>query len=254
MVRMSSLVFGQVIAVVLYSSGAAFADCSAYPGGRVDDIANEDQGQSAGTCSVRGLSRGECEAVQGARHFKPDSGSGFTECFFDPTSNDGPAPSSSSDDEPALSAPSDDRSTFDEPESLPPPEAPVEKPPEPSLPPASIPDPSTPGLRPDGGFKMSDCDDEPRGSLFVTGPVQYSCRHSEFAHLNTRGQPRRWLFVGIACGRGQDDAFARHNAAARAKELVFKMQIDKGVELGGDPARNEVFITDRAEENCVRTR
>ena len=50
----------------------------------VDPIANLDQGQPQGTCSVRGLSESACRNVPGVRHFKPDKGSGFTECFFDP--------------------------------------------------------------------------------------------------------------------------------------------------------------------------
>ena len=36
---------------------------------------------------MRGLTESECDDVPGHKHFKKDSGSGFTECFFDPSTS-----------------------------------------------------------------------------------------------------------------------------------------------------------------------
>lgn len=52
-----------------------------HPDARVDEIANTDQRRPRGTCSVRNLTAAQCAAM-GNTHFKPDHGSGFTECFF----------------------------------------------------------------------------------------------------------------------------------------------------------------------------
>ncbi len=58
------------------------ASCAAkHPNARVDETANTDQRQPQGTCSVRNITPSECTAL-GGHHFKPDNGSGFTECFF----------------------------------------------------------------------------------------------------------------------------------------------------------------------------
>jgi hypothetical protein len=103
------------------------------------------------------------------------------------------------------------------------------------------------------GFKNSECSDDLPGSLFTTGPVQYSCRHTELAHLQ-RSPIEIKKFVAIACGRSDTDMMARHNAAARAKEAVFGMEIEEAGRMQADPNRNEIFITDKVEENCVRTR
>jgi hypothetical protein len=47
---------------------------------------------------------------------------------------------------------------------------------------------------------------------------------------------------------------ARHNAGARAKEAVFKMEIDEADRMHANRSRNEIFITDKVELKCVRTR
>lgn len=65
-------------------ASAAHANCPA--GTRVDPTANFDQRQPPNTCSARGYqSDTQCRAA-GGHHFKPNDGSGFTECFFRPLS------------------------------------------------------------------------------------------------------------------------------------------------------------------------
>ncbi len=51
-----------------------------HPSAQVDETANFDQRQGQGTCSIRNLTAQQCTAIGGS-HFKPDHGSGFTECF-----------------------------------------------------------------------------------------------------------------------------------------------------------------------------
>jgi hypothetical protein len=72
-----ALAFGEILA----PTPAHAQSCT------VDPTANYDQRQPAGTCSVRGLNQSQCSTVPRVRHFKPDHGSGFTECFFDPPPN-----------------------------------------------------------------------------------------------------------------------------------------------------------------------
>ena len=72
-----SIVLG---AIILVSSEVARAQSCT-----VDETANLDQGMSRGTCSVRGWSQAQCQNIPGSK-FKPDRGSGFTECFFSPSS------------------------------------------------------------------------------------------------------------------------------------------------------------------------
>jgi hypothetical protein len=71
-------VFAVVTAQSLVASPAFAQTCI------VDPMANIDQSQPAGTCVIRNLSASQCGNIPGKRHFKPDSGSGFTECFFTP--------------------------------------------------------------------------------------------------------------------------------------------------------------------------
>lgn len=51
-----------------------------HPAAQVDETANYDQRQGRGTCSIRNLTAQQCTSI-GGTHFKPDHGSGFTECF-----------------------------------------------------------------------------------------------------------------------------------------------------------------------------
>jgi hypothetical protein len=103
------------------------------------------------------------------------------------------------------------------------------------------------------GFKQAPCEDDLPGSLFTTGPIEYSCRHTEIAHL--QGRPIEFKkFIGLACGRSDTDMMARHNAGSRAKEVVFKMEIDEADRMHADRNRNEIFITDKVEYNCVKTK
>jgi len=50
----------------------------------VDAIANIDQRQPPGTCSIRNMTSAQCSAYAQNTWFKPDNGSGFTECFYPP--------------------------------------------------------------------------------------------------------------------------------------------------------------------------
>ena len=103
------------------------------------------------------------------------------------------------------------------------------------------------------GFKSSECSDDLPGSLFTTGPIEYSCRHTELAHL--QGRPIEIKkFIGIACGRSDTDMMASANARARAKEVVFQLEIDEANRMGADRSRNEIFVTDKIEWKCVRTK
>ena len=86
-----------LLTVLAFSLGAlpvttAAADtCSSVRGGaKVDPSANPDQSQPPGQCSVRGLTESECDDVPGHKHFEKDSGSGFTDCFFDPPTSSAP--------------------------------------------------------------------------------------------------------------------------------------------------------------------
>jgi hypothetical protein len=108
-----SLLFPAILALlfnVLFVNTSSADSCSSVQSGaKVDPIANIDQDQPPGTCSVRNLSASQCDSVPGNKHFKKDSGSGFTECFFDPPSETSePIPStdpSPSTIEPNLSSP-----------------------------------------------------------------------------------------------------------------------------------------------------
>lgn len=95
-VAQASWFFACLFSALCSTHLASAEPCSSvYPGARVDADANYDQRQPASTCSVRSLSESTCRSIAGMRHFKRDSGSGFTECFFDPPS---PASSSPADD------------------------------------------------------------------------------------------------------------------------------------------------------------
>lgn len=77
-----------LLVLALFTHPASAQSCSSvYPGARIDAEANYDQNQPASTCSVRSLSESTCRGIPGMRHFKRDSGSDFTECFFDPPSS-----------------------------------------------------------------------------------------------------------------------------------------------------------------------
>jgi hypothetical protein len=209
-------------------AGASAAAGSCPPGTRVDATANIDQRQPAGTCSSRGMSRAQCTDA-GGHHFKPDSGSGFTECFFRPRADAPPPPQKSAKPHPP--APAQDNSGTSGADARP---------------------PSGSGEDVPTEAARAECSDDLPGSLYTTGPVEFYCRHDETAHL--QGKEVRRRFVAIACGRGADERFARHNAAARAKERVFGMQIATARALGADAGRNEIFITDKTELVCTRSK
>src|SRR4051794_6631676 len=77
---------------------------------------------------------------------------------------------------------------------------------------------------PSGGYKEYGCSEDLPGSLFTTGPIEYSCRETGIAHIN--GQPnKKFKFTAIACGRSDTDRVAKHNAGARAHEAIFKLWI-----------------------------
>jgi hypothetical protein len=89
---------------------------------------------------------------------------------------------------------------------------------------------------------------------YTTGRVQYHCVLDEIAQLQTsRGKSHSYMFSVLACGRGDDAQFARHNAAARAKEKIFDLKIAKADELLADASRNETFIADNVHEHCWDT-
>jgi len=82
-----------LLTVLAFSPGALFVtaaaaaadSCSSIRGGtRVAPGANPDQSQPPAQCSVKGVTESECDDLPGHKHFEKDSGSGFTECFFDP--------------------------------------------------------------------------------------------------------------------------------------------------------------------------
>jgi hypothetical protein len=86
-----------LLTVLSFSLGALFVtpaaadSCSSVrSGAKVDPSANPDQSQPPAPCSVRGLTESECDDVPGHKQFKKDSGSGFTECFFDPSTSGAP--------------------------------------------------------------------------------------------------------------------------------------------------------------------
>ena len=86
-----------LLTVLAFSSGAlpvttAAADsCASVRGGaKVDPSANPDQSQPPGQCSVRGLTESECDDIPGHKHFEKDSGSGSTDCFFNPPTSSAP--------------------------------------------------------------------------------------------------------------------------------------------------------------------
>jgi hypothetical protein len=104
---------------------------------------------------------------------------------------------------------------------------------------------------PSGGSKFSECSEDLPGSLYTTGPIEYSCRQTDLSHIN--GQTDKYKFTAIACGRSDTDRVAKHNASARAAQAVFGLKIDKAGQLGADASRNEVFVNDATNTNCTRT-
>jgi hypothetical protein len=112
-------------------------------------------------------------------------------------------------------------------------------------------DPGYPfNLYPSGGGKVSECSEDLPGSLYTTGPIEYSCRQTDLSHIN--GQTDKYSFRAIACGRSETDALAKHNASARATQAMFKLKIEKADSLGADASRNEIFVNDATNTNCTR--
>jgi hypothetical protein len=173
-------------------------------------------------------SKQRCDSVPGHVYFQGDSGSHKNTCIFrlaDRPSNDDQVGDNSSAREHGLPGPTPIPKTED---------AIFEK-------------------YPPSGVKYSNCQDDLVGSLYTTGPVEYYCRITELAHLQKPGEDQVRKFVATACGRGPDDRIARHNAATRAHEFIFGMEIEKAKELKGNPGRNEIFVTNNTDELCKKT-
>jgi hypothetical protein len=104
------------------------------------------------------------------------------------------------------------------------------------------------------GDRSRECgqNDELSGSLFDKGPVAYSCKSTELAHLQKSGEDQIRKFIGRACARGDTEQLAQHNAASLAHEMVFQAEIDMATELGAAPESNEIFVTNKSALNCVK--
>jgi len=82
-----------LLTVLAFSPGALFVTGAAGPPDSCSSIrdctrvatgANPDQSQPRAHCYVQVVTESECDDLPGHKHFEKDSGSGFTECFFDP--------------------------------------------------------------------------------------------------------------------------------------------------------------------------
>jgi hypothetical protein len=249
------LFFSALTAVFYVSLNVtAWADCSAAPGGIVDDdVANVDQRQPIGTCSVKGLTPSACQAVDGFRHFKPDNGSGFTECFYEPrvrSGNLGPPPQQNRAGPAQQATPTTRRESPEWVDEI---WIPTSKASPGSSAAGNV--PYRPGYPfdqydPPMGYQEAECGTyELPGSFFDKGPVRYSCRHTELDQLNT-GSGVIGKFIARACARGPDNMMAEHNASSIAREMVFQMKMAKAKELGGAEAD---FIPLKADDHCVNT-
>jgi hypothetical protein len=103
------------------------------------------------------------------------------------------------------------------------------------------------------GYKDAKCSEDLPGSLFTTGPVIYSCRDTELARLHMSGYDGIQKFIAFGCGRGDNDMIARRNAEARARDAIFKLELDKAQAMGADSNQNEHFIPEQTDLHCIRT-
>ena len=84
------------------------------------------------------------------------------------------------------------------------------------------------------------------------GPIEYSCRSTELAHLQKPGKDQIRKFIGIACRNGSTESLAKFKASAEAHRLVFQAELDEKEKLGGAPESNEIFVTNKRDTHCVR--
>jgi hypothetical protein len=101
-------------------------------------------------------------------------------------------------------------------------------------------------------YKNSECFEDLPGSLYTTGKVQYSCRVTALAHINSPGNPKE-EFVAIACGRGDTDREARHSAWARAMSTITDLEIDrkKAKQKANLIDQDDQYVSDGMVDNCV---
>jgi hypothetical protein len=102
------------------------------------------------------------------------------------------------------------------------------------------------------GFKNSECFEDLPGSLYTTGKIQYSCRVTALAHINSSGSPKE-EFVALACGRGDTDQFARHSAWARAMSTIKDLEIARqnAKKKAGLIDENNYYVSDGMVDHCV---
>jgi len=102
------------------------------------------------------------------------------------------------------------------------------------------------------GYKESECYEDLPGSLFTTGKIQYSCRVTALAHINGSTDPKE-LFVAIACGRGDTDQMARHNARSRAMTAITGLELSRKTakQKANLIDQNDYYVSDGMVDHCA---